>query len=311
MKRKGIPLNGWLALDKPAGMTSTQALGAARRILGAAKAGHGGTLDPLATGILPLAFGEATKTVAYVMDAAKRYRFTIKWGEQTSTDDREGQVIATSPVRPSPEHIKAALPSFVGRIMQTPPAYSAIKVDGERAYDLARAGEVVELAAREVEINEFTLIQLDDSDHATFEVACGKGTYVRSLARDLAVKLGTVGHLTALRRLKVGRFTEENAISLDSLTQKVQNTPAAQLLLPIETALDDIPALSLTEQEAQWLRLGRRISLLQFTGRERLLALPEPARHGHCPVVALYAGKTVALGEVVAGEFRAVRVLNQ
>jgi len=311
MKHKGLPLNGWLALDKPAGLTSTQALGRVRRLLGAAKAGHGGTLDPAATGILPLAFGEATKTVAYVMDADKEYSFTLRWGEQTSTDDAEGTVLASSPVRPTREQVLAALPDFIGNITQVPPAVSAIKVDGERAYDLVRAGETVELKARQVQVNEFTLIQMDNPDFASFHVACGKGTYIRALARDLAAKVGTLAHVTVLRRLRVGRFSMENAISLDSLEQKVQNTPAVSLLLPIETALDDIPALVITEQEAQRLRLGQRISLLQYDGRQRLLALPEAARAGDHPVVALCDGKAIALGNVAAGEFRAVRVLLQ
>jgi tRNA pseudouridine55 synthase len=309
MKHKGNLMHGWLALDKPAGMTSTQALGKVRRILGAAKAGHGGTLDPLATGILPLAFGEATKTVAYVMDASKKYRFTIKWGAQTSTDDSEGQVLHSSANRSSRAAIEAALPGFIGYISQIPPAVSAIKVDGARAYDLVRAGEQVELAARHVRIDAITLISMDDSEHTTLEMACGKGTYVRSLARDLAVKLGTFGHVSALRRLKVGRFTEENAISLDSLEQNVQNTDPSGLLLPVETALDDIPALALTDEQAQRLRCGQTVSLLSYDGRQQLLALPEAARAG-APVLALCGGKALALAEIAAGELRVVRLFN-
>lgn len=310
MKRKGIPLNGWLVLDKPLGLTSTQALGKVRWLLKAQKAGHGGTLDPLASGILPIALGEATKTVAYVMDATKRYAFTVKWGEQTSSDDAEGQVVATSPHRPSVEEINAALPQFLGSLSQIPPAFSALKVDGERAYDLARAGEEVSLAARQVQVDAFTLIRIPDSDHADFEVTCGKGTYIRSLARDLAVALGTVGHVVKLRRLQVGRFSLENAISLDELEQKVQNTPAEKLLLSIETALDDIPALAISQEEAQRLRLGQRISLLQMSHRDRLMALPETVRQGLAPLVATLDGKALALGEMAAGEFRIVRLFN-
>lgn len=310
MKHKGNPIHGWLALDKPAGMTSTQALGRARRILGAGKAGHGGTLDPLATGILPLAFGEATKTVAYVMDAAKRYRFTIRWGQQTSTDDGEGEVMASGDVRPAREQILVALPAFIGEITQTPPAFSAIKVGGQRAYDLAREGEAVELTPRQVRVDEFTLVDMPDADHAVFEVACGKGTYIRSLARDLALKLGTVGHVSALRRLKVGRFLESTAITLDSLEQKVQNTAPSGLLLPITTALDDIPALAVTEEEAQRLRLGQTVSLLQYDGRQRLLALPEAARQGRTPVLALCEGRAIGLTDIAAGELRVVRLFN-
>ena len=310
MKRKGIPLDGWLVLDKPLGLTSTQALGKVRWLLKAQKAGHGGTLDPLATGILPIALGEATKTVAYVMDATKRYAFTVKWGEQTSSDDAEGEVVATSPHRPSVNEINAGLPQFVGSLSQIPPAFSALKVDGERAYDLARAGEEVSLAARQVQVDAFTLIQMPDSDHADFEVTCGKGTYIRSLARDLALALGTVGHVVKLRRLQVGRFSLENAISLDELEQKVQNTPAEKLLLSIETALDDIPALAISQEEAQRLRLGQRISLLQMSHRDRLMALPETVRQGLAPLVATLDGKALAIGEMAAGEFRIVRLFN-
>ena len=310
MKRKGIPLDGWLVLDKPLGLTSTQALGKVRWLLKAQKAGHGGTLDPLATGILPIALGEATKTVAYVMDATKRYAFTVKWGEQTSSDDAEGQVVATSPHRPTVNEINAGLPQFVGSLSQIPPAFSALKVDGERAYDLARAGEEVSLAARQVQVDAFTLIQMPDSDHADFEVTCGKGTYIRSLARDLALALGTVGHVVKLRRLQVGRFSLENAISLDELEQKVQNTPAEKLLLSIETALDDIPALAISQEEAQRLRLGQRISLLQMSHRDRLMALPETVRQGLAPLVATLDGKALAIGEMAAGEFRIVRLFN-
>lgn len=310
MKRKGLPLNGWLILDKPLCITSTQALGRVRWLLNAAKAGHGGTLDPAASGILPLAFGEATKTVQYVMDARKRYRFTVRWGERTSTDDAEGEVLASSPVRPSLEQINAVLPRFLGEISQIPPAVSAIKVDGERAYDLVRAGETVELKARIVRIDSLELLEIINENEASFEVACGKGTYVRAIARDMAQLLGTEGHVCALRRLQVGRFSEKDAISLDSLEQKVHNTPAEQLLLPLETALDDIPALVITEQEAQRLRLGQRISLLQMSCKDRLLALPADVRDGSHPLTAQLNGKVVAIGEMAAGEFRTVRLLH-
>ena len=309
MKRKGTPMNGWLVLDKPAGMTSTQAMAKARWLLGAAKAGHGGTLDPLATGILPIAFGEATKTVSYVMDGRKTYQFTLKWGEQRSTDDAEGAVVATSDVRPSREAVLVALPSFVGAISQIPPQVSAIKVEGERAYDLARAGEEFELLPRIVDVYRYDLIEFSENE-ASFEVECGKGTYMRALARDLAVKLGTVAHITVLRRLAVARFTLKNAISLDELAQKAQNTPAAELLLPVETALDDIPALVLSLEEAQRLRLGQRLSLLSSVHRDRLMSLPQNIRQGEAPVVALCEGKAVALAEIVAGELRTVRVLH-
>lgn len=307
MKRKGLPLNGWLALDKPVGMTSTQALGKVRWLLNAAKAGHGGTLDPLATGVLPLAFGEATKTVAYMMDATKRYRFTLRFGEATATDDMEGEVVARSDKRPTAAGIEAVLPRFMGEISQIPPRFSALKVDGERAYDLARSGEEFVLSARQVRIDAFSLINMENPDSAVFEVTCGKGTYIRSLARDLAQALDTVGHVALLRRLQVGRFAEKDSISLDELAVKVQNTPADQLLLPIETALGDIPALAITETEAQRLRLGQTVSLLQMSNRDRLLALPENVRMAGAPVIALLDSKAVAIAEVAAGELRVVR----
>lgn len=307
MKRKGIPLNGWLALDKPLGMTSTQAMAKVRWLLGAQKAGHGGTLDPLATGVLPIALGEATKTVGYMMDATKRYRFTLKFGEQTSTDDKEGEVVARSDVRPTREALEAVLPRFIGDISQLPPRFSALKVAGERAYDLAREGAEFELQPRQVRIDAIDLISFENNEMAVFEVNCGKGTYIRSLARDIAQAVDSVGHVAELRRLQVGRFSEKDSISLDQLAEKVQNTPADQLLLPIETALGDIPALAITETEAQRLRLGQTVSLLQMSNRERLLALPESVRMGGAPVVALLEGKAVAIADVAAGELRVVR----
>jgi tRNA pseudouridine55 synthase len=209
-------VHGWLALDKPLGLTSTQALGRARRLLGGKKAGHGGTLDPLATGILPLAFGEATKLIPYVMDGDKEYEFTVRWGEARATDDAEGEVVATSDLRPTEAQIRAALPAFTGVIWQKPPSFSAIKVQGERAYDLARAGEAVDLAAREVLVKKIELIEIIDENSASFRASSGKGMYVRSLARDLAVNLGTCGYVSALRRIKVGPFTQENCKKIAS-----------------------------------------------------------------------------------------------
>src|SRR5215475_8791742 len=199
-RKKGRAIHGWLVLDKPAGMTSTQAVGAARRLFDARKAGHAGTLDPLATGVLPIAFGEATKTVPYAVDGAKHYRFTVRWGVATNTDDDEGEITAESELRPSRPAIEALLPRFTGEIMQTPPAFSAIKVDGNRAYDLARAGELVELEARSVQIDALALTYMPDADTSVFEARCGKGTYVRALARDMGVEFGCLGHLIALRR---------------------------------------------------------------------------------------------------------------
>lgn len=308
-KRKGQPVHGWLVLDKPEGLTSTQALSRVRRLLNAEKAGHGGTLDPIATGILPIALGEATKTVSYVMDGEKTYLFTLRWGERRTTDDREGEVIERSDHRPSATEIEAALPAFHGFIEQVPPQFSAIKVDGERAYAIAREGDVVDLEARTVRIDRFALTGMPDPDHATFEVDCGKGTYIRSLARDLAEALGTVGHVETLRRTRVGRFTLDRAISLDDLAALEQGAAAETLLLPIETALDDIPALALTEAEAHRLRHGQSVALLTRQDRERLKGLHGTAGEGGA-VFAHFGGTPVALARVEGAEVRPVRVLN-
>jgi tRNA pseudouridine55 synthase len=304
-RRKGQPINGWVILDKPLGMTSTQAVGAVRRLFDANKAGHGGTLDPLATGLLPIALGEATKTVSYVMDGRKVYRFTACWGEARSTDDAEGPVTARSDRRPTAAEIEAVLPRFQGEISQVPPAFSAIKVEGERAYDLARAGETVDLAARPIWIERLSLVSQPDEDHAEFEVVSGKGAYMRSLARDLGLALGTFAYVSALRRIAVGPFTESQAISLESLKALGHIPPASGHLLPVETALDDIPALPLTDAEALRLRSGQSIGLLRASDRERLGAI----RSGDL-VCAMAGGKPVALARLEAGDLRPVRVLH-
>jgi len=304
-RRGGQPVHGWVAFDKPLGMTSTQAVAAVRRAFQAEKAGHGGTLDPLATGMLPIALGEATKTVAWVMTGTKRYRMTVRWGIGTTTDDAEGSVSETSPHRPDEASIRAALPRFIGRIMQVPSTYSAILVDGKRAYDLARAGETVALEPRPIDIDDFTLVSIDGPDHATFDVTCGKGAYMRSLGRDLARDLGTVAHLTALRRLSVGRFSVENAISVDMLASIGHNQPISEHLLPIETALDDIPALALTEAEALRLRQGQRIQPLSPSDRARIDQL------GNGSIVSISSGgKLVAIAETDMGMLRSVRGMN-
>ena len=225
------------------------------------KVGHAGTLDPLATGVLPLALGEATKTAQFATSGRKRYRFRVRWGVATDTDDREGDMLAESTARPDDASIIAALPHFTGTILQRPPAYSAIKIAGRRAYALARAGDSPELAARPVEIAELRLLGMPDPDHADFEAEVGAGTYIRSLARDLAIGLGTLGHIAELRRLQVGRFTEAQAISLERATALGHSLAASEHLLPIETALDDIPALAVTAAEAARLRHGQRIPL--------------------------------------------------
>jgi len=260
-KRTKQKVDGWVVLDKPLGMGSTQAVGRVRWLFTAEKAGHGGTLDPLATGVLPIALGEATKTVPFVMDGRKEYRFTLRFGEARSTDDGEGAVTATSEDRPSDQAIRAALPRFTGHVEQTPPAFSALKIGGQRAYDLARAGQTVDLKPRQVMIDRLELVSRPDADHADFVVGCGKGTYIRSLGRDLAQALGTVGHLSALRRTAVGPFREESAISLPKLEALGHIPPLLGALAPVATALDDIPALALTGTQADRLRHGQPVLL--------------------------------------------------
>ncbi len=254
-------MNGWIILDKPYGMGSTQAVAAVKRALREAglprtKIGHGGTLDPLASGVLPIAIGEATKLAGRMLDSDKAYDFTIKFGEQTDTLDTEGQVVATSDVRPTHAGIEAVLPRFTGAQEQMPPAYSALKVDGRRAYDLARAGEEVALKPRQVTIHALRLTALGE-DSATLSATVSKGTYIRSLARDIALALGTVGHVTMLRRTKAGPFTLNSAISLDKLNEAARDRAIAQLMLPLTAGLDDIPALPVTPQQALALRQGK------------------------------------------------------
>ena len=275
-KPQGRPLDGWLIVDKPAGLTSTDVVNRVRRWFDAQKAGHGGTLDPLATGVLPIAFGAATKTVPYVMDGTKLYHFTLKFGDLRDTDDADGQTIETSEVRPDDATINAALPAFRGDIMQIPPIYSAIKIGGERAYDMAREGRAPVMEARPARVDRFDLIERVDADTAIFAVQSGKGVYMRSLARDLARACGTVGHVAALRRLRVGPFTEEGAIPLDKL-QRGEDTPptSPDFLLEVATALADIPALALTEAEAFGLSHGQAISLVALMGRIPRTADPE------------------------------------
>jgi tRNA pseudouridine55 synthase len=306
-KSRGRPVHGWIVLDKPAGVTSAQAVERVRRLLDAAKAGHAGTLDPLATGVLPIALGEATKTVPYVVGGSKVYRFTVCWGEARDTDDADGSVIAECPVRPSAEAVMAALPEFVGTVRQVPPRFSAIKISGRRSYDLARENVAVSLAPREVCVHSLDLVSASDGDHATFETRCGKGTYVRSLARDLAMRLGTVGHVVGIRRLAVGPFCEDQAISLDNLEALGHSAPQNEYLLPVVTALDDIPALALTVTQADYLRHGRSVRLIEAVS-SRLKGVAETARGGLFCAVA--EGRLVALARVAGDELRPVRVLN-
>lgn len=304
-KRQRVALHGWLNLDKPLGLSSTQALSAVRRILSPRKSGHGGTLDPLASGVLPIALGEATKTVSFLMDAAKTYRLTVRWGEARDTCDGEGAITATSDHRPTDAEIAGALPAFTGPIQQAPPAFSAIKVAGRRAYAMARAGDHVELPPRPVVIHRISPIETPDRDHTVFEVECGKGTYMRSLARDLALHLGTCGHVAALRRTAVGGFTEAGAISLDMLSELGHSAAAQRAILPIPTALADIPALALSGDAADRLRHGQAVPVPQ----DCTIGRPNGVGEG-ATVLAVSAATPVALARIVGGTVRPVRVLN-
>ena len=311
-KRKGEAISGWIVLDKPLDLGSTQAVGRVRRAYSAQKAGHAGTLDPLATGILPIALGEATKTVSFLVDADKTYRFTVEWGTETASFDREGAVTATSDVRPTPEAAAEALKAFVGEIDQIPPAFSAIKVDGERAYDLAREGVELDLAPRKVVIHSAEVTGAPDADHLEIEIRCGKGTYVRALARDLAASLGAHAHVSALRRTRVGPFGEDRAIALELLQDLCDRSAGLEVLLPVETALDDIPALAVTTEDAFKLSQGRPIVLLprQVETLKALLSSPDGAGYASRTVLATKGGQAVSICEMRAGQLRPIRVFN-
>jgi tRNA pseudouridine55 synthase len=303
-RREKRDVHGWVVLDKPIGMTSTHAVAIVKRLFQAKRAGHAGTLDPLASGGLPIALGEATKTVPFVMDGRKRYRFTVAWGEERDTDDTEGRVVKTSEIRPSAEAISALLPRFTGVIEQIPPQYSAVKVEGERAYDLARDGERVELKPRHVEIHQLILVEQSDSSHSVFEAECGKGTYVRALARDIGRILGCFGHICALRRTVVGPFGENDMIPLEQLEALCDRAASgegslADALSPVETALDDIPALAVTRADAARLHRGQAVLL---RGRD--------APNCSGTVYVTVAGRLLALAEIGNGELIPKRVFN-
>jgi tRNA pseudouridine55 synthase len=304
-RKRGRPLDGWLIIDKPQKLTSTDVVNRVRRGFDAQKAGHGGTLDPLATGVLPIAFGHATKTVPYIMDGTKLYRFTLRLGEARDTDDADGAVIASSDVRPTDDQLRAALPPFRGDIMQIPPIFSAIKVAGERAYDMAREGRPPVLEPRPARVDRFDLIERPDADHAVFEVQSGKGVYMRSLARDLAAACGALGHIAALRRLRVGPFTEADAIPLDKAMPAEDTARSSpDLLLPIATALADIPALALTAEETMLLKQGQAISLITLMGR-----IPEAANPNNGVVRAMAGGFVIGLCRLEDGWLRPERIL--
>jgi tRNA pseudouridine55 synthase len=303
-KREKRDVHGWLVLDKPVGMTSTHAVSVIKRAFQAKRAGHAGTLDPLASGLLPIALGEATKTVPFVMDGRKVYRFTVRWGEERDTDDAEGRPAATSVERPTAAAIRALIPRFSGVIEQVPPRFSAVKIEGERAYDLARDGETVELAPRSVEIHRLELIEMPDPDHAVLAAECGKGTYVRALARDLGRALGCFGHVAALRRTAVGPFSEHVAVGLHALPgmePALSGDDAAGLpaLLPVEAALADVPALRVSPADAGRLARGQAVLL---RGRDA------PILEGWVWVSA--HGALVALAQVEKGELRPRRIFN-
>ncbi len=297
-------VHGWLVLDKPVGMTSTHAVAVIKHLYAAKRAGHAGTLDPLASGCLPIALGEATKTVPFVVDGRKTYRFTVRWGEERDTDDAEGRVLAASDSRPDAAAIRALLPRFTGTIEQVPPRFSAVKIDGERAYDLARDGEAVELAPRAVAIHRLELVEIPDPDHAVLAAECGKGTYVRSLARDLGRALGALGHVSALRRSRVGPFGESDMIPLAQIESLCHRAAAgeghlADTLLPIETALDDIPALAVSPADAARLQRGQAALL---RGRDAAII------RGMVRVAC--GGQLLAIAEVERGEIVPRRVFN-
>jgi tRNA pseudouridine55 synthase len=303
-KRPKRDVHGWIVLDKPVGMTSTHAVSVVKHLFTAKRAGHAGTLDPLASGCLPIALGEATKTVPFVVDSRKTYLFTVRWGEERDTDDAEGRVVSASENRPDATAIRALLPRFTGTIEQVPPRYSAVKIAGERAYDLAREGEMVELAPRTVEIYRLDLLDLPDRDHVVLAAECGKGTYVRSLARDLGRALGALGHVSALRRDRVGPFGERTMISLERLEALCHRAAAgeghlADVLLPIETALDDIPALAVSPADAARLHRGQAVLL---RGRDASIF--------RGVVQVAVSGQLLAIAEVDRGEIVPRRVFN-
>jgi tRNA pseudouridine55 synthase len=295
-------VHGWLAIDKTIGETSTGVVGVIKRIFRAKKVGHAGTLDPLATGVLPIALGEATKTVPFVMDGRKMYRFTVRWGIETDTDDAEGKPVANSDLRPQEASIRVLLPEFTGVIEQTPPRFSALKVDGERAYDLARAGEDVELASREIEIHSLNLMAMPEAEHSVFEVECGKGTYIRALARDMGRRLGCFGHVINLRRTLVGLFDEQRCITIDELktiAEQKGEAGLASVLLPVEEGLMALPTLNVSSHDAQRLCQGQPVLL---RGRDA------PILEGLVSVST--QGALVALAEVEQGSLRPKRIFN-
>ncbi len=343
-RKKGIPIHGWINLNKPVGVTSTQVVGKIRRALNAQKVGHGGTLDPLASGILPIALGEATKTVNYIQDAMKTYHFTVTWGEQRTTDDAEGEVLNSSNDRPTEDDIQKLLPQFIGDIEQTPPQFSAIKIDGERAYDIARDGEHANIKSRQVYIETFSILpqagkpatayntSSADSDipprpaacghgdikkqnETQFCIKCGKGTYIRSLARDIGQLLGCYGYISALERTQVGVLEIENAISLDIFEEMIDNAgqerDLSRIVLPLQTVLDDIPVLAMKDKEAVLLKNGNGIALLSKPDLARLEAIGIDWKSDNITTaLATYDDIALAMVDVKGAKIQPVRVFN-
>lgn len=301
-RKRGRVIDGWLLIDKPAGMGSTDVVSAARRALDARKAGHAGTLDPGATGLLAIAFGEATKTVPFAMDGRKTYRFTVRWGQATDSDDADGVVTEERAARPDRAAIEAALPAFRGEIMQRPPGVSAIKVAGRRAYDIAREEGAPDLPPRPILVSRLELIDILDDDHALFEMDCGKGGYVRAVARDLGVALGCLGHVTMLRRLAAGPFSIDQAISFETLRDLSDRSAPEKVLLPVAAGLDDIPALPIDSEAAARIRQGQAAPV---SGAAATVSFVNGE-----PIWAHHDGRPVGLGVFEAGQFKPTRVFN-
>ena len=310
-RRKGNPVQGWINLDKPVGMSSTQAVSKVRGIFNAQKAGHAGTLDPLATGVLPIALGEATKTVPYVQEDIKGYAFDLKWGQATNTDDAEGEVIEETPLFPSQQQLENILPDFTGLITQIPPKFSAIKINGERAYKLARDGEDVEMPSRDVEIEKLE-VKSHEKNVTSFETICGKGTYIRSLGRDIAKSCGGVGHISELRRTQVGQFYAEDAISLDKLESLRHKDDLDQALIPVQEVLDDIPALYVTMDEAVRLKNGNRVSFVSRLDIERLkdLGFDFPNRSKDALLLLCFEDTPLGIAHLKGTEIQPIKIFN-
>lgn len=309
-KKKGQKIDGWLNINKPYDMTSTDVVRVLKRTFKPQKIGHAGTLDPLANGILPIALGEATKTIPFVQDTEKTYEFVATWGEQRSTDDLEGDVVASSDQRPTLDQIKPLLENYIGLIEQVPPKFSAIKINGERAYDLARDGEEFEVPSREVEVYDLKIIDHTD-EQTTFEVTCGKGTYVRAIARDIGLDLGCYAYVSALKRKKVGCFGLDNAFSLDFFEEMDNSAALEEAILPVHYALDDIPAVMINDQEALKLKQGQALSFISKPDINRLTdAGIDMSNHDPQDAVAMYKGKALAIVEVSKATLKPYRVFN-